>query len=75
MGNGASPHGPSYRAHPQLYHSLASPHATVCPGPAKLTYEPSGGIRVMTLTSHRRVKFAVMRNTTLYDVVGCSLQQ
>jgi hypothetical protein len=24
MGNGASPHGPSYRAHPRLYHRVDS---------------------------------------------------
>ena len=32
MGNGALPHGPSYRAHPRLYHHVGSPRCSDAAG-------------------------------------------
>ena len=42
MGNGALPNGPSYRAHPRLYHSVSFCCAAACPlsGETRKTYAP-----------------------------------
>jgi hypothetical protein len=51
MGNGALPHGPSYRAHPRLYRSGPEPMRRHVRSRRKLTYEWSAPL---TVDSFRR---------------------
>jgi hypothetical protein len=71
MGNGALPHGPSYRAHPRLYQSWPEGMRRHVRSWRKLTYEGSGGVRVLTRTGHARPNFAVLHNTaqTAHDAL------